>query len=79
MDFKYDVLKHPNVALSADGQGKPYIHGEVTNAIASVNIDFSNITRLENVEGEQESNILDDYDIVSSEEIDKYLKKEGIL
>ena len=38
-----------------------------------------NITRLENIEGEQESNILDDYDIVSSEEIDKYLKKEGIL
>ena len=54
MDFKYDVLKHPNVALSADGQGKPYIHGE----------DY---------------NILDDYDIVSSEEIDKYFKKEGIL
>ena len=78
-DLKYDVLKHPNVLLSVDGKGKPYIHGEVTEAIASVNIDFSNITRLENVEGEQESNILDDYDIVSSEEIDKYLKKEGIL
>ena len=72
-------MKHPNVLLSVDGKGKPYIHGEVTEAIASVNIDFSNITRLENVEGEQESNILDDYDIVSSEEIDKYLKKEGIL
>ena len=79
MDFKYDVLKHPNVALSADGQGKPYIHGEVTNAIASVNIDFSNITRLEQTDDEQDYNILDDYDIVSSEEIDKYFKKEGIL
>ncbi|MBO4245410.1 MAG: type IV secretory system conjugative DNA transfer family protein [Bacilli bacterium] len=79
MDFKYDVLKHPNVSLSADGQGKPYIHGEITNAIASVNIDFSNITRLEQTEDEQDYNILDDYDIVSSEEIDKYFKKEGIL
>ena len=79
MDFKYDVLKHPNVALSADGQGKPYIHGEVTNAIASVNIDFSNITRLEQTDDEHDYNILDDYDIVSSEEIDKYFKKEGIL
>ena len=79
MDFKYDVLKHPNVELSVDGKGKPYIHGEITHAIASVNIDFSNITRLETTEDEQESNILDDYDIVSSEEIDKYLKKEGII
>ena len=79
MDYKYDVLKHPNVSLSADGQGKPYIHGEITNAIASVNIDFSNITRLEQTDDEQDYNILDDYDIVSSEEIDKYFKKEGIL
>lgn len=79
MDYKYDVLKHPNVELSADGKAKPYIHGEITHAIASVNIDFSNITRLESSEDEQESNILDDYDIVSSEEIDKYLKKEGII
>ena len=79
MDYKYDVLKHPNVSLSADGQGKPYIHGEITNAIASVNIDFSNITRLEQTDDEQDYNILDDYDSVSSEEIDKYLKKEGIL
>ena len=61
-DLKYDVLKHPNVLLSVDGKGKPYIHGEVTEAIASVNIDFSNITRLETTEDEQESNILDDYD-----------------
>ena len=76
MDFKYDVLKHPNVELSADGKAKPYIHGEITNAIASVNLDFNNITRLEN--DEEESNILEDYDLVSSEDIERYLKKEGI-
>ena len=27
MDEKYDILKHPNVALSTDGNGKPYRHG----------------------------------------------------
>ncbi|MBQ7670814.1 MAG: type IV secretory system conjugative DNA transfer family protein, partial [Clostridia bacterium] len=26
MDLKYDILKHPNVALSADGSGKTYDH-----------------------------------------------------
>ena len=72
MDYKYDVLKHPNVELSNDGKGKPYIHGEITHSIASVSIDFSNVTRLE--QNEEETNILDDYDIVSSNEIDKYLK-----
>ena len=77
MDFKYDVLKHPNVELSADGKAKPYIHGEITHAIASVNLDLTDITRTENIEDDG-NNILDDYDIVSSEDIDRYLKKEGI-
>lgn len=77
MDFKYDVLKHPNVILSADGKAKPYIHGEITNAIASVNLDLTNISRIENIDEEQ-SHILEDYDLISSEEIDRYLKKEGI-
>ena len=30
IDLKYDILKHPNVALTADGKAKPYKHGEVT-------------------------------------------------
>ena len=63
--------------LSADGKAKPYIHGEITNAIASVNLDLTNISRIENID-EEESHILEDYDLVSSEEIDRYLKKEGI-
>jgi len=27
IDEKFDILRHPNVALSADGGTKPYIHG----------------------------------------------------
>ena len=79
MDLKYDVLKHPNVDLSADGKAKPYIHGEITQAIASVQLDFNDIKRLEE-DGENEDNsILDEYDLVSSEDIERYIKKEGIL
>lgn len=29
-DFKYDILRHPNVAMTTDGKEKPYLHGEVT-------------------------------------------------
>ena len=40
-DFKYDILKHPNVALTADGKAKPYTHGNVTSAVAT--ISFENV------------------------------------
>jgi len=39
MDFKYDILKHPDIALTADGQTEPYNHGEVKNAIATVTLE----------------------------------------
>ena len=80
MDFKYDVLKHPNVELSGDGKAKPYVHGEVTESIASVSVDFSNVTRVEELKdlNKKETKLLDDYEIISSEEMEKYLKnKEG--
>lgn len=79
MDLKYDVLKHPNVDLSADGKAKPYIHGEITQAIASVQLDFNDIKRLEEDVENEDKSILDEYDLVSSEDIERYIKKEGIL
>ena len=30
MDFKFDILKHPNVAMTTDGKETPYRHGAVT-------------------------------------------------
>ena len=38
MDFKYDIMKHPNVAFTTDGKASPYKHGEVTKDIASIAI-----------------------------------------
>ena len=39
MDFKYNILKHPNVRLTTDGGTKPYRHGEDTRSIASFRLD----------------------------------------
>ena len=39
MDEKYNILTHPNVALTADGNAQRFIHGEATNAVASIYID----------------------------------------
>ena len=75
-DFKYDILKHQNVKLSVDGNAKPYMYGEDSKSIATINLDFSSIKRIESID--EEETILEDYDLVSSEEIDNYLiKKEG--
>ena len=41
MDEKFDILKHPNVVLSTDGKGKPYRHGEVTQAVAGITLGDS--------------------------------------
>ena len=78
MDYKYDVLKHPNVELSGDGKAKPYLHGEITKSIASVNIDLTNVRRItqEKEVNKKEQRIINGYEIISSEEIDNYFNKE---
>ena len=68
MDLKYDILKHPNVFLTTDGKQKPYLHGGTDNAIASIVFD-------ENIENYEFLNIeekVNDYELISSDEIEKY-------
>ena len=35
-DLKYDILKHPNIELTADGKAEPYRHGEADKAAFSI-------------------------------------------
>lgn len=63
IDLKYDILKHPNVALTADGKGKPYKHGEVTLDISSVQVlDIDPIAIKENKTEESTYELLSDED-----------------
>jgi len=39
MDFKFDILKHPNLSLTADGKAPPYMHGEPTQSVATIVFD----------------------------------------
>ncbi len=71
IDFKYDILKHPNIKLTEDGGAKPYNHGEVKNVIATISL----VTDLENIEFDNFDNILDEYEIIDSNEIEEYLKE----
>ena len=71
IDYKYDILKHPNIKLTEDGGAKPYNHGEVKNVIATISL----VTDLENIEFDNFDNILDEYEIIDSNEIEEYLKE----
>ncbi len=65
MDEKYDILKHPNVSLTTDGQAKPYQHGGTENAVATLSltgIPFEGIPDMEETET--------DYELLSDEDIE---------
>lgn len=38
LDLKYDILKHTNVALTADGKAGVYEHGEVKSDVAAIEL-----------------------------------------
>ena len=71
LDEKYDILKHPNVALSTDGQGKPYQHGEVTQAVAGITLTNS-------LEGEITEGLPEgiSYELLSDEDMEAMLNQE---
>lgn len=71
-DLKYDILKHPNVKYTTDGNAKAYKHGRTTNATATIEIDYN----VENYEFKDIEEIKDNYEIISSEDMDLYLEKE---
>ena len=65
MDEKYDILKHPNVALTADGKAKPYEHGGTEHAVATlslIGIPDDEIPDMEEIQT--------DYELLSDEDIE---------
>ena len=71
-DFKYDVVKHPNIALTTDGGASPYIHGEDKYSIATAEIFFDEETiNLANQLEIDTSN----YVILSEEELEERFKQ----
>ncbi len=61
-DDKYDILRHPNIKLTADGGMPPYVHGQIPLAL-----DMDDIL----LDGDYA-----DFEVVSDEEINKILNKE---
>ena len=70
-DLKYDIMRHPNIALTPDGGSEPYQHGEDMLSIASVSFDPGLITEAEMLESENR-----DYLLFTEEELEEMLKKK---
>ena len=71
IDLKYDILTHPNIKLTPDDKGKPYVHGSTSNAIATINFDVVN----NDYKYDEVKEIETDYELLSIEEIEEYLKE----
>lgn len=72
LDEKYDILKHPNVALTTDGKARPCVHGGTENAVATISFAPAGAA-LTGVTGEGETM----YELLSNEELEAiYLSQE---
>ena len=66
LDFKYDILKHPNVALTADGKAGVYQHGAVRSDIATIEVTYLDPKTLSDTEVPET-----DYVLLSDEDFDE--------
>lgn len=59
-DKKYDILKHPRINETTDGNAKPYLHGKIKYSID----DWQNILLSDR-----------EYELLSDEDMDNYIKQ----
>ena len=82
MDFKYDILKHPNVQHTTDGKGKPYIHGGTEQSIATITLSeeikddkFVDIQDL--IDIDEIKKLSENCEVLTEEEIEERIFKGG--
>lgn len=75
LDEKYEILKHPNVALTTDGKVAPYEHGGTGRAVAGVTAQ--RVSQPVQIRGPEVEPI---FELLSDEEIEKMfaLQKEEL-
>lgn len=64
MDEKYEITRHPNLELTVDGGAEAYRHGESTDEVANIRIEYGELTGNEVSINEEE-----EYVLLSEEEI----------
>lgn len=73
MDKKYNILRHPNIKLTTDGSGAPYLHGTVHGDTASVYLTAMQEIKQEQAPAAKEPTT---YELLSSDELEAQIFKE---
>lgn len=72
-DFKYNMLNHPNINLTANGKGKVYEHGTTNEKIAQISFEDLEHKSEDAIEVTKEET---EYELYSEYDIEKYLKNK---
>ena len=74
-DLKYDILKHPDVRLTADGKAESYIHGIPWDAGSSIELVYDPELIKEAAENAKHIELADtDYVLLSEEDVEKEIR-----
>ena len=74
-DFKYDILKHPNVKLTTDGGAEPYRHGEDTHSIVSIQFDEELLKQA--AKSDEQDAGEHRFILLTEEELEEYINNHG--
>ena len=72
LDEKFDILKHPNVGLTTDRNGKPYLHGAVDRASGEVSHWETDLKDEFTPDDSLES---EGYELLSDEDLEEIIQK----
>lgn len=76
IDYKYNILKHPNIKYTADGNEKIYEHGKSDRALATfTKLKEKELEELKNINELQEIKEIR-YELLSEEDIENYFLME---
>lgn len=71
-DLKYNILKHPNVALTTDGQAAAYQHGRDPLSVATVSINMEKLKQAASVDTGT-----GDYVVLTEEEVYDFMRRKA--
>lgn len=74
-DLKYELLKHPNIALTEDGGAEPYVHGTAESSVGTILLSEELLDAAKADSGALQEN--GKYELLSEEDVEALFTKEG--
>lgn len=79
IDYKYDILKHPNVKYTTDGEGKIYEYGKTDKKAGIITeLTLEELQEIKDIKYTEEIEMQTDCELLSEEDIENYFYMEEI-